>query len=499
MNIITRRTQVEDDERWEYWRSKIPAIIFPSHWQVRVVPPWNGVIARFWVDPIGVVPNPEGPIVCVYLDANNRLGCYGDGSGFNPYWEATSRNTKDGNPFRCGMHETDKLIDDIDKTLKIVLKEIGESLEKDGKISIKDKQYARIGTRLIQIQPEVLVFGQEDTPDTLDQIYINEEICENVEIDGKCFYTTKGDRDQGGKYIEVVCPLLESLGVTTRAFRFVKTENLCMPKIIHMDDNTDSDKVKSVLEEAGAERTLEGWVIKGDLYLNNLGLTKLPLIKEVGGYFDCSNNQLTSLKGAPDKVGGNFYCGNNQLTSLKGCPQEVGGGFYCSYNQLTTLEGAPQSVGGDFDCNSNQLISLKGCPQSVGGHFDCSGNKLTILEGAPQFVDGSFWCNSNQLISLKGAPQSVGGGFYCSYNQLTTLEGAPQKVGGSFYCSYNQLTSLNGCPQEVGGNFYCGNNQLTSLKGCPQEVGGYFNCENNPLISLDGIGKVDGDIYSDFD
>ena len=31
----------------------------------------------------------------------------------------------------------------------------------------------------------------------------------------------------------------------------------------------------------------------------------------VKGYFDCSNNKLTSLKGAPESVGGYFTCSNN--------------------------------------------------------------------------------------------------------------------------------------------------------------------------------------------
>jgi hypothetical protein len=68
----------------------------------------------------------------------------------------------------------------------------------------------------------------------------------------------------------------------------------------------------------------------------------------IGGYFDCSDNKLTSLEGAPKSVGGGFYCRDNQLTSLEGAPQSVGGYFYCHKNQLTSLEGAPKEVGGDF-------------------------------------------------------------------------------------------------------------------------------------------------------
>ena len=139
-------------------------------------------------------------------------------------------------------------------------------------------------------------------------------------------------------------------------------------------------------------------------------------------------------------------------------------------------------VKGNFNCNDNQLTSLEGAPQEVGGDFNCSYNKLTSFEGAPKKVSGSFYCYNNKPTSLEGAPQEVGGDFNCSFNQLTSLEGAPQEVGEDFNCSFNQLTSLEGAPQKVGRSFYCGDNQLTSLGGAPQKVGGGFYCYNNYLV-----------------
>ena len=141
--------------------------------------------------------------------------------------------------------------------------------------------------------------------------------------------------------------------------------------------------------------------------------------KEVNGYFNCYNNQLTTLEGCPQKVGGNFDCQTNQLTTLEGSPQKVGGGFYCSYNQLTTLEGSPQTIGGNFYCADNQLTTLEGSPQTVGGHFYCSHNQLTTLEGSPQKVGGDFYCSLNQLTTLEGSTQTVGGDFYCSDNPVS--------------------------------------------------------------------------------
>ena len=224
---------------------------------------------------------------------------------------------------------------------------------------------------------------------------------------------------------------------------------------------------------------------------NLMSLAGAP--QSVGGDFDCSGNQLTSLVGAPKSVGENFNCSDNQLTSLAGAPQSVGDWFNCSHNQLTSLVGAPQSVGDWFNCSDNQLTSLAGAPQSVGDDFDCSNNQLTSLAGAPQSVE-IFLCSYNLLTDLKGAPQYVGLDFNCSHNQLTSLEGGPKKVRRVFKCSYNQLTDLKGAPQEfgeefVGAYFDCSNNQLTSLEGVPQSIDSTFDCSENSLMSLKGAPK----------
>ena len=177
---------------------------------------------------------------------------------------------------------------------------------------------------------------------------------------------------------------------------------------------------------------------------------------DVYGDFNCAHEGLSDFVGIKfGKIIGDFECGNNNLTSLAGAPQKVSGRFRCDYNKLTSLEGAPQKVDGNFECHDNKLTSLAGAPQEVGLDFYCSYNQLTSLAGAPQKVDGNFECHDNKLTSLEGAPQEVGGSFLCGDNNLTSLAGAPQKVDGNFYCSGNNLASLEGAPQEVGGNFIC--------------------------------------------
>ena len=77
-------------------------------------------------------------------------------------------------------------------------------------------------------------------------------------------------------------------------------------------------------------------------------------------------------------VEGSFYCMRQGLTDFKGVRfGQVSGYFICSNNELTSLEGAPQSVIGYFSCSNNGLTSLEGAPQMVGGSFYCSGNPIS--------------------------------------------------------------------------------------------------------------------------
>jgi Leucine-rich repeat (LRR) protein len=131
--------------------------------------------------------------------------------------------------------------------------------------------------------------------------------------------------------------------------------------------------LRELLNEA-QEKNLIGLTINGKF------ITSETKNKKWTGNFNCFNNKLTSLTGAPASVGGDFYCSSNQLTSLTGAPTSVTGYFYCFGNQLTSLTGAPTTVTGGFNCYNNQLTSLTGAPTTVGGHFDCSSNQLTSLK-----------------------------------------------------------------------------------------------------------------------
>ena len=180
--------------------------------------------------------------------------------------------------------------------------------------------------------------------------------------------------------------------------------------MIKLKDILLESKAPSVFIPRRVEDRLERYIksyikngSKGDLNLEGFGFTKLPdLLKYV-----------TNVS--------SFICSNNNLTSLVGAPKSVSGHFDCSHNYLTTLEGVPQNVE-SVDCHNNNLTSLKGSPTSSVNSFDCSGNKLTSLVGTPQNVDNDFNCSYNNLTSLDGAPKTVGGDFYCDNNPVKFTE-----------------------------------------------------------------------------
>ena len=79
--------------------------------------------------------------------------------------------------------------------------------------------------------------------------------------------------------------------------------------------------------------------VNGDVSLLFKELTEIPFqFGKVNGYFICSSNNFTSLKGCPEIINGDFYCYKNKLTSLEGCPEEIKGYFYCDDNLKNTIE-----------------------------------------------------------------------------------------------------------------------------------------------------------------
>lgn len=171
-------------------------------------------------------------------------------------------------------------------------------------------------------------------------------------------------------------------------------------------------------------------IVHGSVNLNGtLQEKRLPInFKLVDGYFDISNNDLTSLDG---------------------CPEQVTKDFNCSFNKLESLFGGPQKVG-DFNCSNNLLKNLSYCPKEINGLFDCSNNELTSIKGSPRTIRGYFSCANNKINMLKGGPKHIDSYFDCSYNYIEELFGGPVSVAEDYVCFSNQLKDLNGIADEIG-------------------------------------------------
>lgn len=161
----------------------------------------------------------------------------------------------------------------------------------------------------------------------------------------------------------------------------------------------------------------------GAVNLSKKGLKKIPIkFGYVLGFFNCSNNFLTSLKNAPKVVQGDFYCSNNKLKTLKYSPLTVKGGFYCSRNKLVSLEGCPKDINDSFECSINQLNSLEHCPENVLGYFSAHQNNIDTLKYFPKKILGytNLCKNVVQDISTLGR-FTVGEELYIGGNPVKKI------------------------------------------------------------------------------
>lgn len=142
------------------------------------------------------------------------------------------------------------------------------------------------------------------------------------------------------------------------------------------------------------------WTAWDHVLLNRQGLTRLPNFAWVEGDFNCNDNQLTSLKGAPKGVRASFSCNNNQLASLEEAPKYVGESFFCADNKLKSLKGSPEDLKKSFNCVRNNLINLKWITSSIPENLYCGFNPINTLRYTPKFVGANLICDNAKLISL---------------------------------------------------------------------------------------------------
>ena len=105
--IDLNRSKVEHNEKWREWCEKIPALRFDPDWDVKIVPPFGGAIARF-------TAAKGDRHVSVYLDVYSELGFMYDNAGDPiPYYEVYDG----GDTPRFYLNETDEMMEYIRSVL----------------------------------------------------------------------------------------------------------------------------------------------------------------------------------------------------------------------------------------------------------------------------------------------------------------------------------------------------------------------------------------------
>lgn len=144
---------------------------------------------------------------------------------------------------------------------------------------------------------------------------------------------------------------------------------------------------------------------------------------DVDGNVDLSGKYLQQIPIKFNKVKGSFNCSACGLTSLINCPTEIHGDFDCSDNFLENLDGAPvlrefhnedlhMTQYPVFNCSNNKIKTLKSFKLDVVTHFNCSYN--------PNIKDLSF-SQESKIFSINFKGTSV-------FRLTDTLESIDFKV-----------------------------------------------------------------------
>lgn len=100
------RPRLERNERWREINMEIPALHFKEEWEVKIITPFGGAVARFLIDK-------DGEEFCsVYLDWYSALGGMGFLKTPIPYWEVFVFTEE--SPMRFSLENVEDMMEYID-------------------------------------------------------------------------------------------------------------------------------------------------------------------------------------------------------------------------------------------------------------------------------------------------------------------------------------------------------------------------------------------------
>ena len=123
--------------------------------------------------------------------------------------------------------------------------------------------------------------------------------------------------NRGNEYLQEICPFLNL---------DLYEEVLVIPGGNFLYNEIEYDSIESLIEVA-YETALNIWDYRKRKYtINNI-------LIDIHETVDISSEELTKIPYRFCKVSGDFQCNNNKLITLEGAPHTIEGDFWCDDNQ----------------------------------------------------------------------------------------------------------------------------------------------------------------------
>lgn len=184
-------------------------------------------------------------------------------------------------------------------------------------------------------------------------------------------------------------------------------------------------------------------------------------------YFNCSDNQITSLDISRNAGLGSLSCGDNLLTSLDVSNNTSLETLYCTGNLLTSLEVSNNMMLTALGCSNNRFTKLDVNGATALTSLTCHENLLTTLDASSNVSLPSLSCSFNQLVSLVVSDQGVIKTVNCESNRLRgtsiteLIESLPDRTGMNYGSVDFGLSFEGGVPGE---NYYTGSDKEEARK-----------------------------------
>jgi len=248
---------------------------------------------------------------------------------------------------------------------------------------------------------------------------------------------------------------------------------LCLPFIgFGQQTYVPDDNFEQALINLGYDNILDDYVLTAAIdsvsYLNisYQNISELTGIEDFTNltYFECNNNQLTSLDISQNSIDF-LICNNNQLTSINLNTNLFN--LSCWENNLTNLNVSSNTNLTYLYCGTNQLTTLDLSNNTALTNLDCSYNQLTSLDVSNNPNLTGLTADNNTLtnIDLSNNPNLIN--VRLDNNLLNLLD-----------LSYQDIQYLN-----------CRNNQITDLIIDSDSLNELF-CGNNPISFFDATQHI---------